>query len=63
MKLYFFIIVLCILKCGNIHAQTLDCNGIKYIDSIFIPKLTDTIKYGENHTPAGIFQELSMHIY
>lgn len=58
----FSIIILLVYSFG-VNAQWINCDSNLYIDSVFTPVLTDTVKFGENYTPAGLFKELYMHVY
>jgi len=63
LRIFFAGLLILFFAINNINAQWLNCNSNLYKDKLFTPKLTDTVKFGENYTPGNILKELSMHVF
>ena len=57
------ILIVFFVAAGNVFGQWVNCDKHLYRDSLFESKLVDTVKFGENTTPGGVFKELYMHVY
>ncbi len=63
MKKWSIVVVISIFTTISISGQWINCEAGLLKDSLFEVKLADTVKFGENTTPGGIFKELYMHVY
>ncbi len=62
MKKNYLFLIFTILG-GTVFAQENGCDNQRYINEIFTDVTTTTVKFGENYTFGGDFQELYMDVY
>lgn len=60
-KIYLFLIFA--ISTSSVFAQNNGCNNSRFIDEIFTDVTSTTVKFGENYTFGGTFQELYMDVY
>ncbi len=57
------VLIVFFVAAGSVFGQWISCDKHLYKDSLFESRLVDTVKFGENTTPGGVFKELYMHVY
>ena len=62
-KLLTSLLLFCFFSTLSFAQSELDCNGVRYIDDVFVDIKKTTVTYGENTTATGANQVLEMDIY
>jgi len=58
-----YLLLIFTILVGAVFAQENGCDNQRYINEIFTDVTSTTVKFGENYTFGGDFQELYMDIY